>query len=361
MKINKKTFIVAGEVSGDKLGGWYIKKFALTNVEAVGGPFLRNAGAYIYKPLKELNVAGIVEILKHLPRILSFLKNLANYILSQNFDEVVLIDFPGFNLRLAKILKKKNPNIKITYLSPPQLWAWGSWRIRSLKKYCDRVIVIYPFEVEWYKSRGLAVEWHGYPFYEEIEKFAISKRSEKKPKIALLPASRTSELTTLFPRFAAATEKFMNAHPEVDVVIPLASTIPVKKIEKAFSDKTRKRIRIIQDESEKYEALSQCCMALTKPGTITLELALLGIPSIVAFRTSWLSYYIGKAIVNIEYMALPNLLMNKEVFPEYLQCECTEEKLFDAMEKLYQSWQNQNKNYQDIIDNLEKLKSRLKA
>jgi lipid-A-disaccharide synthase len=354
----KKTFIVAGEVSGDKLGAWYVEKFNLGKIEAVGGAFLEESGASLYKNLNHLNVAGIIEILKHLPRILGFLKELAEYIIDNNFEEVVLIDFPGFNLRLAKLLKKKSPNIKITYLSPPQLWAWGAWRVSSLKKYCDRVIVIYPFEVEWYKKRGLHVEWHGYPFYEKIQSFALPLEAERKPQIALLPASRTSELEALFPLFAKVTERFLEKHPEVEMVIPLASTIPAEKVRNAFRDQSR--IKILQNEDQKYQAISQCCMALTKPGTITLELALLGIPSLVAYKTSWLTYLIGKAVVKIKRMALPNLLLNKEIFPEYLQGDCTEEKILAGMEAIYQNWKQKNEAHQGLMNDLKELNQSLR-
>jgi len=168
----KKIFIVAGELSGDKLGAWYAERLrkedSSCEIHAVGGPFLEQAGAILYDRMENLNVAGFIEVLKHIRFLCRFMRELARYIVNNNFDEVVVVDFPGFNLKLIKKLKKLNRSLKIIYLSPPQLWVWGPWRARKIRKYCDEVIVIYPFEVAWYKKRKINAQWFGYPFYENL-------------------------------------------------------------------------------------------------------------------------------------------------------------------------------------------------
>ena len=325
-------------------------------ISAVGGDFLKAAGAHIYERIEKLNLSGIVEIVKHLPFIFSFIKQLSNHIISNNFDEVVLIDFPGFNLRLAKALKTRNPNIKITYLSPPQLWVWGAWRIKKLKQLCDKVIVIYPFEVEWYKKRGLHVEWHGYPFYKEIAPYIIKDDVQKEHSIALLTASRPHEVEALLPLYAQALKLFVQKHPQTNIVVPIASTVSKDRIREILTDHgLAKHITILTDEKEKYEALSRCSVALTKPGTITLELALLKIPSVVVFKTSWISYVLGRPLIKIKFMSLPNLLLNELMFPEIIQFGCTPENIFNELCTLYENFWAKNDSYKQIQGKLNKI------
>jgi lipid-A-disaccharide synthase len=355
------TFIVAGELSGDKLGAWYVKKFCDSKtVHAIGGNSLIQTGAKIYENIDKLNFTGIVEIIKHIPFILTFIKKLSNHIIANNFEEVVLVDFPGFNLRLAKILKKKKPNIKITYLSPPQLWAWGARRIKKLKKFCDDVIVLYPFEVEWYKKRGLNVRWLGYPFYEKLESF-FKKENEKIDQIAILAGSRNHEIKSLLPTFAKTIKQFLIKHPQVKIIMPMASTINKTIVTDILkTNNIEKDVTLIENENEKYNELSKCCLALTKPGTVTLELALLGIPAIVAFKTSWLSYFIGKAVVSIEYMSLPNLFANKEIYKEHIQTTFTEKILSEELNSNYLNFIKKNKQYLRMQDDLQKIRGLLK-
>jgi lipid-A-disaccharide synthase len=353
----QKTFIVAGELSGDKLGAWYIKKFCDSkNVHAVGGTFLENAGAQIYERLEKLNIVGIIEIIKHIPFVLSFIKKLSNHIIENNFQHVVLVDFPGFNLRLAKTLKQKNPNIHITYLSPPQLWVWGAWRVKKLKKHCDKIIVLYPFEVDWYKKRGVNVEWHGYPFYKKLEPYFNVAR--KNDHIALMPGSRKNEIQTLLPTFAHAIKLFVKKYPETKIVVPIAETVSEKEVRDILSPSTN--VEFVHKKDDVYKKISECCLALTKPGTITLELALLGIPSVVAFKTSWLNYWIGRPLVKIEYMALPNLLMNEEVFKEYIQTPYSAEIIANELCTQYQNYLEENDAHLEMQEKLHKLREMLK-
>ena len=336
-----KVFIVAGELSGDKLGAWYAKRLLKDNPEieihAVGGASLEKAGAKLYERFEKLNVVGVVEILKHLRFIFSFMKKLKDHIINNNYDHVVVVDFPGFNLRLIKRLKKANPNIKITYLSPPQLWIWGEGRIKTIKKYCDEVIVLYPFEVEWYKKRGVDVQWLGYPLYEKFKPF-FSKAKRNRNRIALIPGSRSIEIKRLLPLFARVVQNLQRAHPDLEVVIPLAESVKKDVVEKELMGVGLKNFSIIKGEQEKLKALSSCCLALSKPGTVTLELALLGVPAIVAYKASWISYFLAKMLVNIKQMSLPNLLLDDIVYPEFIQSDCTEQKITHAVCDLYENW-----------------------
>lgn len=360
----KKIFFVSGELSGDKLGAWYLKKLLEQEKNifcaAVGGTYLKEAGAEIYERFETLNIVGVIEILKHACRILRFIKKLAKHIVSEGFEEVVVIDFPGFNLRLIKKLKKLNKNIKISYLSPPQLWVWGERRIKKIKKYCDDVIVIYPFEVEWYKKRGVTTRWLGYPFYDRLKPYF----SEKKERaIAIIPGSRMVEVESLLPIFLKIVRRLKIANSGLKIIIPLAESIDSKIVEamvkKADIGWLRQDVVIVKGENEKFQAMSKCCIALTKPGTITLELALLMVPSVVAYKTSWLTYMIAKRFIRVSSMTLPNLLLNEQVFPELIQDDCTEKKIWEAVEGGFQDFVQKKAAYTEKCTQLKKLRDSL--
>lgn len=360
----KKIFFVSGEVSGDRLGAWYLKRLQQDHenlqVTAIGGHFLQEAGAKLYKNLEELNIVGVSEIIKRIPFILNFLKNLKYYILQNNFEEIVLIDFPGFNLRLARALKKANPKIKITYLSPPQTWIWGKWRIKKLKKYCDELIVLYPFEVEWYKKHGLDTYYFENPVYSKLKesfenwKFDQEFLKEKKNQIAIIPGSRTSEIKKLLPFVVEIIKKIKNTWSDIKIVLPIAQSFSYDFIEnelKKLLDEQynffRKNIILVQDEKEKLKLLSQCCLAITKPGTITLELALLKVPSIVFYKTSWFTYILARPLIKVKYMSLPNLLLNKFMFKEFIQQDCKVDNIFEYFSKCYNNFLHKKDAYQE--------------
>ena len=341
----KKIFMVTGELSGDKVGAWYIQKLREHEedvmIQAVGGEFLERAGVTIYERLEKLNIVGVVEVLSRLPFIFKFLKQLTTYITQNNFDEVVLVDFPGFNLMLLKRLKKLHPHITVTYLSPPQLWVWGERRIKTIRQFCDRVVVIYPFEVAWYRERGVHAEWLGYPFCAQFQKY-FENEVPREHKIALLPGSRTIEIKQLLPIFADVVKRFKRVHPKLKFVLPLAGSLKKDLVERMLRKTGLQRwgddIIIVREEQEKFAQLSTCCLALSKPGTITLELALLQVPAVIAYRTSWISYWLAKLVVNITHMALPNLLLKKQLYPECIQSDCTPDIIFQKMNAIYREF-----------------------
>ncbi len=360
----KKIFIVTGELSGDLLGGWYMRKHCANQavyVEAIGGDHLQQAGAHLYERFERLNVTGIVEIIKHIPRLLRFLSQLAAYIIEQQFDEVVVIDFPGFNIRLIKRLKHLCPTIKITYFSPPQLWCWGAWRVASLKKYCDQIIVLYPFEVAWYAQRGLQVEWIGCPVYDRMQPY-FEKAATKKRLIALVPGSRLSEIKTLLPIFARVASALKLIYSDLQFIIPQASSISSDQFSRALKhsglDKMGKDLIIVRDSDEKWQQFAHCSMALTKPGTVTLELALLKIPALVVFRVPRITYWIAWFVVKVRFMALPNLLCKQEVYKEFIQHFSTDTLVREA-QRLNESSIAHDASYLQMVGKLERLSKSL--
>lgn len=359
----KKVFVVSGELSGDCTAAWYVKKLQQQDPSvqfcAVGGDNLLSAGVALYQRFEKLNVVGVVEVLKRLPFILRFLNELTQYVISNKFDEVILVDFPGFNLRLAKKLKSADPKLKITYLAPPQMWCWGAWRAKKLKKFCDEVIVLYPFEVQWYEQRGIKAQWHGNPVYDELKKyFDLTQHKEK--WIALIPGSRQYELENFLPIYSQVIKFFSERYTNVKFVIPLAGSLSDEFIKNQFEknhiDGNSERLILVRSDEEKYGALSKCCLAITKPGTVSLELALLKIPAVMIFKISWLTYLLGRPLVKVKYMSLPNLLLNFQIYKELIQTDCKTELIIKEADNLFYGFVKQTNEYVMKMNKLEELR-----
>lgn len=363
-----KIFIVAGELSGDKVAAWYVNHLKQTHpnihVDAVGGNYLEAAGAQIYERFESLNVVGVFEILKHLRSLNAFMKKLVAHICANDYDAVVVVDFPGFNLRLIKQLKNIKPTLRIEYVAPPQLWAWGEWRLKTIKNFCDRVVVMYPFEVEWYARRGVNAEWLGYPFYKKFEPY-FAHAAHKTKTIAIVPGSREQEVRSFLPMLVRIVKNIKLADTYAQVVLPLADSIKRSDVERMFRDcglqRWRSDITIVQGEKEILQALSKCCVAVTKPGTVSLELALLGVPAVVMYKTSWLTYLIARPLVSIKYMALPNLLLGYEIYPEFIQHRCTVDNVWGAVLSLYKKFQANHPDYSATVEKLAQVRELLRG
>ena len=344
----KKVFIMTGETSGDAIGAWYAKKLVLQNPElritAIGGTFLEKLGAQIYAPLAPFSITGVIEIIKHLPFIFRQLKNITNFICTNNFDTVILVDYPGFNLRLLKRLKEKKSSLNIIYVAPPQIWIWGSWRLKTLQKFCSKIIVMYPFEVAWYAARGVTVHWEGLPLLERIHPFM--KKQEKRPLLAIFPGSRAQEIKILFPIFTVVIKELCTKIPEMKFAILRAASIDRSILEAELIAQSipLEKISIIEP-GEAFKVVATCFAALTKPGTCTLELALLSIPAIVAYKTNAITFWLARCVININYMSLPNLFLHKEVYKERLQGECEAQLLCKDVLHIYEEFIQQTEIY----------------
>ncbi|MCB9493647.1 MAG: lipid-A-disaccharide synthase [Epsilonproteobacteria bacterium] len=360
----KKIFIVTGELSGDRVAAWYLNKRKqegqLGSVHAVGGDNLLQAGAQLYERFEKLNVVGVTQIIKHLPFLLRFLGKLTAHIIDGQYDEVVLVDFPGFNLMLAKRLKKRAPNITITYVSPPQLWCWGAWRVKKIRRYIDSVVVLYPFEVDWYAARGIKASWIGLPMYQRLEPFFGVAAESDMQKIAVLPGSRTSEIETLLPLFLRSIQR-LHAHlPDVRFVLPQASSISQKDImgiaAKHELEHVFDYIDVVTGSESIMRELGRCSLALSKPGTSTLELALLGLPAVVVYKTSWLTYVLARPLVKVQWMSLPNLLLNKPVYTELIQWGCSPDNIAQVLFERYCAARDKTPAHQENMQDLRSLR-----
>lgn len=361
----RRVFMLAGELSGDRLGAWYIAKerarrAALGDHEEVvyvgiGGDAMVAAGVTLWETIRAFSIVGVVEVIKHLPRLFALRKKILAHIREGAYDEVVVIDFPGFNLWFLGALKTAGSFCKVTYLSPPHLWVWGSWRLKKLVARTDRIIVIYPYEVAWYAARGVTVEFWGTPTLDRMAALPVfADYAEGNRPIErsfwLFPGSRMQELEKLMPLYGRIAAACFARVPFELLYVSCADTIDPEKLYQLMSavpdffpflsllrivsssgavraqSETMRRHAIPSSMQERgvSSLLAAVCRApvvITKPGTNTLELAILGVPAIVVYQAPWITYYLARLVVNVTSMTLPNLIMGETVMPEFIQAE----------------------------------------
>ena len=362
----KKIFIVDGELSGDRIAAWYIhalkQRHHNLTCEAIGEQFLAQEEVKLLHNFTTLRsgiriASGIFNYIKNIPTCIDLFHQVTDYILMHNFDHIILVDAPFITIPLARALKKRCRSLHITYIAPPELWFWGTWHIdKVIKKYCDKIIVIYPFEVAWYKKIGLPVEWLGYPFYEEFLPYLLHEQAKEKC-IALLPGSRQGEMTTMMPILASFIKQFHAQYPDVAFILPLAESFTVESMNNLLQQyDIINSVKIITGTSEKKNALSKCCFAITKPGTVTLDLALLKVPSIITYKVSWATYLFIRFTANPVYVGLPNLFSGREICKELLQEDCNAQTLLREALTLYRAFLTKDALYQQKLDDLEALR-----
>lgn len=309
-----KYYIIAGEASGDLHGSNLIKNILLedaqADIRAWGGDLMAEAGAQVVKHYRDLAFMGFVEVIKHLGTILNNIKTCKKDIAAFEPDVLILIDYPGFNLRIAEWAKQQG--FKIVYYISPTLWAWKENRIHQIKRNVDEMVVVLPFEQEYYKKHDYKVNYFGHPLTEVIEK-AIKKVEDpisEKPIIALLPGSREQELKKSLP----VMMQLVNEFPEYQFIVAQAPSLPLSSYQPYISGMN---IQVIQNAT--YTILKQAKAAIVTSGTATLETALLGVPQIVCYRANTISYEIAKRLLKIKYISLVNLILNKPAIKELIQ------------------------------------------
>lgn len=353
-----KYFIIAGERSGDLHGSNLIKAIknadnhaggVPSEIQAWGGDYMQEAGAEIKKHYRDLAFMGFLEVLKNLPKILGFIGECKKNIEEFQPDAIILIDYAGFNMRIAKWAKKQG--YKVFYYISPKVWAWNQSRAWSLKKNLDRLFVIFPFEVEFFKKYNFEVEFVGNPLFDAIAAFKPAadflKRnnlSEKKI-IALLPGSRKQEVEQMLNLMVKIQTKF----PDYQFIIAGVGNLSLDFYKPFLNE----NIKLSIDQT--YDLLSHSTAALVTSGTATLETALFGVPQVVCYKTSNISYQIAKHLIKVPYISLVNLVAQKEVVKELIQDELDTENLVKELDKIInsQSFRNQQiLDYQQVKESL---------
>lgn len=325
-----KYFIIAGEKSGDLHGSNLISELHRADPNASifcwGGEMMQNAGSSLLMHYKNTSFMGFVSVIRNLPRITRNFNVCKKQILDINPDVVILIDYPGFNLRIARFAKQQG--YKVFYYISPKLWAWREGRVKIIRKYVDRMYIIFPFEVEFYRKHGIEVHYFGNPLLDEIEKRISSmdkeevKRSipanDNRPVIALLAGSRKHEVRHVLPRMLSIVKHF----PDYQFVIACVGTLPGK----IYSDITANMpVRLVTDRT--LEVLSISTAALVTSGTATLETALMNIPQVVCYKGDFISMLIAWFVIRVDYISLVNLIMGREVVKELVQYSLNENNL----------------------------------
>jgi lipid-A-disaccharide synthase len=316
-----KYYLIAGEASGDLHGANLMKSLREEDADAefryFGGDLMRAEGGTLIKHISEMAFMGFVEVLLNLPVILRNIKQAKEDILGFKPDVLILIDFPGFNLKIADFIKKQN--IKVFYYISPKVWAWNQKRVLKIKKAVDRMFCILPFEVDFYKEWGMDVDYIGNPLMDALaaslpdEQFRLKHNLGSKPVIALLPGSRKQELNKLLPDMVSTADYF----PDHQFVIAGAPNFTAEN----YNEYTDNKIPVVFNET--YNLLRNSEAAVVTSGTATLETALLQVPQVVVYKGNALSIRIARMLVNIRFISLVNLIMDREVVKELIQQDCS--------------------------------------
>lgn len=345
-----KYYIIAGERSGDLHGSNLIKGIRKhdpnAQIRAWGGDMMQDAGAEIIKHYRDLAFMGFFEVVKNLSTILSFLSFCKKDIKNFQPDVVILIDYAGFNMRVAKFAKTSG--FRTFYYISPKVWAWNQSRAFKIKQFVDKMFVIFPFEKDFFKRYNYEVEYVGNPLFDAIadftseEDFRKSARLGQKPIIALLPGSRKQEVETMLPLMMSQVYEF----PDHQFVIGAVSNLPKELYARWQSIFP---VKLVIDDA--YNLLSVADAALVTSGTATLETALFNVPQVVCYRGGWAAYQVYKRVIRVPFVSLVNLIAGREVVKELLQYELTKENLTEELSKItinQTTRQNQLNGYSEI-------------
>lgn len=352
-----KYYIIAGEASGDLHGSNLIaalkKKDPYAKIRAWGGNLMKKQGAALIKHYKDLAFMGFVEVLLHLRTILRNLKFCKKDILKFKPDALILIDYPGFNLKIAKFAHEHN--IKVYYYISPQVWAWKKRRVHTIKKVVDKMMVILPFEKDFYDNYDVDAHFVGHPLLDEISKTkhvnkqTFIKQNNLNPKkeiIALLPGSRKQEVTRMLEVMLKVVDKF----PKYQFVVACAPSLNTEFYEKLVAGYN---VKLVVNKT--YQLLQIASAAVVTSGTATLETALFFVPEVICYKGNPISYSIAKRLVKVKYICLVNLIMDKPVVKELIQNDLTADNISDELKRLLADPKRQRR----LLDDYEDLKLKL--
>ena len=357
----KTVMIIAGEASGDMHGAHLVREMLKCNSAlkfyGIGGNKLRREGVELLADAADMAVVGLTEVISKLGSILKIMALMKKSMDERRPDLVILIDYPDFNLPLAKAAHKRG--IKVFYYISPQVWAWRKGRIKQIKKTVNKMAVILPFEVETYRAKGFEANYVGHPLLDMVKTNYSKQESRKKFDLAedkitigILPGSRMSEIKKLMSELVRAAQILKREIPDAQFVLPLADTLDETIITEYISG-ADVQIKVISGHT--YDVITCSDLALVASGTATLETALLSVPMIVVYKISALSYFIGKLIIDVKNISLVNIIAGKTIVPELIQSDASGAQI--AAEAL-SILKNQDKR-QEMINELQSIHSRL--
>jgi len=341
-------YVISGEQSGDMHASNLVaelkKKDCNAEIRAWGGDKLKEQGVQIVKHIKDLAFMGFWEVIVNLPTILSNISFCKKDILAFLPDALILVDYPGFNFRIAKFAKQNG--IKVFYYISPQIWAWKRNRIKQIKKNVDKMFVILPFEKDFYQKNNFEVDFVGHPLLDEISKddFSFSIKTDK-DIIALLPGSRRQEISKILPKMLSVVNDFT----DFQFVVATTNSVEEEYYKNIIGNK-----EVLFAKNETYGLLANTKAALVTSGTATLETALFGIPQVVCYKTNFFSFLIAKCLVKTKFISLVNIIMDKPVVKELIQDELIQKNLFSSLSEILE-----NSNRKKIQEDYNILKVKL--
>jgi len=331
--MSKRIYIISGEASGDLHGANVMKQLYHEqpdlDIRYWGGDKMKAVGGTLAKHIKELAFMGFVEVLMNIRTILRNMKFCKEDILAFKPDALLLIDYPGFNLRIAKWAKENN--IKVYYYISPTVWAWKENRVENIRRDVFKLFTILPFEKAFYAKHNVDVEYVGHPLLDEIRNYQNTEQAPlaieptDKPIVALLPGSRVQELKTKLPVMLALVDKY----PEYHFVIAGAPNMDEAIYKEIIGSKS---VSVVFGQT--YTLLKASALAVVTSGTATLETALFGVPQVVCYKGNPISYAIAKRLVKVKYISLPNLILDEPLITELIQGDCTVENVQREFELL---------------------------
>lgn len=334
----KSLLVIAGELSGDMHAAGVVRELRARapdlQVWGIGGDGLRAAGMDIVVEARDMAVLGLWEVLKRYGFLRGVFHRMVRLARERKPDAVLLIDYPGFNLRFAAEMKKLG--IKVIYYVCPQVWAWHRSRIPKMARILDRLLVIFPFEVEVFAGTGLRVDYVGHPLVDEARRERAAEAGPSLPwrsarRLAILPGSRRQEIERILPPMIQAAGILQRRDPDLSVVVAAASTEMATQIRGRLLGITGRPLALDVVVGSTRRILREATAALVKSGTSTIEAALMGCPMVVVYRTAGLTYWLGKRLVKVPYLGMANLIADREAFRELIQDAATPEALAAAV------------------------------
>lgn len=355
-----KLMIITGEVSGDLIGASLIRELKSLKpdikITGIGGDKMKSVGMDLIYHTDQMAFLGFVEVVKHLPFIRKVQKKLIDVIKEEKISCVVLIDYPGFNLSIAK--KLKSLGVKIIYYVSPQLWAWAKGRVKKVRKLVDKMLVVFPFEVDFYNKENVNVEYVGHPLVERINQYKFLSKDEffskfnlerEKEILLVMPGSRKQEVKAIFPEVIKAADKLAQQF-NLQVVVARSKNIDEKYLRQ---DSVSEKFITIEDYN--YELMKYSHFGIIKSGTSTLEAGFFALPMIVVYKTNPLTYMIGKQLVKLDRIGMVNILLDEMVVPELIQSEANSENIFNTAsiilsdEKTYEKMKHKLRNVKEKL------------
>lgn len=332
----KSLFLIAGEISGDTHGSALMRALAETGEWAfsgLGGPEMAELAPTVENWLEEAAVLGLWEVLKKYGYFRRKMDETVDRVLSASPDGLVLIDYPGFNLRLARRLRERGYSGKLIYYISPQVWAWKKGRIRTMAALLDRMVCIFPFEKELYEESGLPTEFAGHPLVDSLAPAKARGIEREEGLVALLPGSREREIASLFPPMLEAAGILLQRRPGLRFATTGATPLLTGKL-RGMVEQAGLESAFEVGRSASHEIMSRATVGMIASGTATLEAACLGLPHVLAYKVAWLTAAVARRVMSVKYLGIVNVMAGREVVKELLQEKAEGAAMADELERL---------------------------